>query len=362
MHLRLHPTMQLHLHPTWQEALMADETTLTRWSLTTTPATRLAQHSTVPFSVFNERYTQDGRRAVLGGITRAFDDTLFAHQLLVYVNYSKQERDLSGLEIRSWEDISLTRTLTLPQTEGWIESLDASPDGRWLVLSPWLPERIYLLDQHSGNVMSHHAHLDGSITGLTFDPTSTYVAGCSSHDGGGALVLWHLDLAEHFVPHPTVHPSRLQGFPLDQINGSVALSLLHRNLDRTGIEWPENQDLVDTAATSLFSPDGHIVVFTLISAYSPSYLDLTAYEVPSGRRLWCLRSDVKASGQAIFTPDGRLLMLPEQGGDLLVYDVADGSLSQRLHPRLDTPVRALVFDHEERLWLATRDELVRYQP
>ncbi|MEO6891655.1 MAG: WD40 repeat domain-containing protein [Ktedonobacteraceae bacterium] len=188
--------MHLHLHPTRQEALTVDETTLTRWSLTTTPAIRLAQHSTVPFSVFPIVYRADGRKVLLGGVTGAPDGTFFEHQLLISETYPT----LSGIELRSWEDLSLARSFPIPQTKGWIQSLDASPDGRWLVIAPDFPEQIFLLNRQTGEVMSHHVLYNHChfTTGLTFDPTSMYVAGISSHDGEGCLMLWRLDPPERF--------------------------------------------------------------------------------------------------------------------------------------------------------------------
>jgi hypothetical protein len=51
-----------------------------------------------------------------------------------------------------------------------------------------------------------------------------------------------------------------------------------------------------------------------------------------------------------------------QNGDLLVYRSEDGVVLQRLPTNLSEPVQALAFDHEGKLWLATEERLVQYQP
>jgi hypothetical protein len=83
---------------------------------------------------------------------------------------------------------------------GEIGSLASSPDGRWLVVGPGYPERLFLLDWQTGEVLSHHAADGYNMTGLIFDPTSTLVAGLFSHQGGGFLQLWRLDPVEGFSP------------------------------------------------------------------------------------------------------------------------------------------------------------------
>jgi len=141
----------------------------------------------------------------------------------------------------------------------------------------------------------------------------------------------------------------------------MALTLVHEDLDRTGIAW-RDRDLADTECVTAFSPDSRVVVFGLNSSYSECGVELVAYEVVSGRRLWCARSEEESTGRWIFTPDGRALLLPVQGSELLVYDVESGALLQRLRSGLDEPVQALAFDHDGRtLWLATEMALSQYQ-
>ncbi|GHO83965.1 hypothetical protein [Dictyobacter formicarum] len=72
--------MLLYLHSTRREALTASETTLTRWSLTTNPATLLTQVSTVPAIFFEHLYDPGGRMHTFGGISCTPDGEFFALQ------------------------------------------------------------------------------------------------------------------------------------------------------------------------------------------------------------------------------------------------------------------------------------------
>ncbi len=196
---------------------------------------------------------------------------------------------------------------------------------------------------------------------FAFDPTSTFVAGLSFADGGGCLKLWRLDPVERFVPRPEREewPSR-QRVPQDYVSGNMTLTLVHEDLDRTGIAWGD-RDLAAACVTA-FSPDSRTVVFSLTSSYSQCGIELVAYEVLPGRRLWCARSEQISSGACAFTSDGRLLLVPVQGSELLLYSAQDGMLLQRLQSGCDEPVQALAFDHHgTTLWLAGEKALWQYQ-
>src|SRR5260370_40852063 len=69
-----------------------------------------------------------------------------------------------------------------------------------------------------------------------------------------------------------------------------------------------------------------------------------------------------SSGACAFTPDGRLLLVPVQGSELLLHSAQDGTLLQRLQAECGEPVQALAFDHNgTTLWLAGEKTLVQYQ-
>jgi hypothetical protein len=55
------------------------------------------------------------------------------------------------------------------------------------------PEAIFLLDWQTGAAMGHYATGGYWITGLTFDPTSTFIAGIACHDASGHLIMWKRD-------------------------------------------------------------------------------------------------------------------------------------------------------------------------
>jgi len=350
--------MFLHLHPTRREALTASKTILTRWSLATNPATILTHVSVAPGALFHVMYDAGGRMLTYGGITRTPDGEVFALQQPGMEEYGSQGPGV--IEWRSFDDLLPERTVMVPQTACSITSLDSSPDGRWLVIGN--DDHISLLDWHTGEVISRHFAGGYATSGLAFDPTSTFVAGLSYADGGGGLSLWRLDPVERFVPRPEREewPSR-QHVPQDYLSGTMALTLVHEDLDRTGIAWRDHRDLADTECITAFSPDSRVVIFALNSWYSQCGVELVAYEVVSGKRLWRACSEEESTGRWIFTPDGRALLLPVQGSELLVYDGESGALSQRLRSGLDEPVQALAFDHDGRtLWLATEERLVQY--
>jgi hypothetical protein len=165
--------MLLYLHPIRNEALTATETLLTRWSLETNPAAPLARCSIAPESVFHLRYAPSGQLLTFGGITGAPDGTLFARE-----RFNPQQYQYPApcvLEWRTFEDLTPARTSPVPHTLPIVMSLASAPNGRCLVLED--EERIFLLDWHTGQVLSHHASGVYQKSGLTFDETSTFVAG-----------------------------------------------------------------------------------------------------------------------------------------------------------------------------------------
>lgn len=353
--------MQLHLHPTRREALTASETALTRWSLATNPATILAQmpYDPAPESVFSYMYSPNGHLHTYGGVTGSPDGLLFAMQQLNPERY--RSPDPCVMEWRSFDDFSLAHASSVPQTCGEIGSLACSPDGRWLVLE--CAERLFLLDWQTGELLSTHATGMSYTNCLTFDATSTFLAQTSYSDGA-FLHLWRLDSAERFVPRPqeAYYWPAHQLVPQDQVSGNMALTLLYVDWDRLGIAWP-NRYLADAPGCVAFSPDSRILLFSLHSTIGVGGCALVAFEVPSGKLLWGTHAEMESSGQPIFSPDGSILLVPVEGGDLLVYRVEDGSLVQRLSTGLTEPIQALTFDHNGRtLWLATEENLVQYQP
>ena len=350
--------MQLHLHPTRREALTASQSALTRWSLATNPATILAQMSTAPASVFDFRYGPYGDLHTYGGITGSPDGLLFAQEEL-WEGLGKGSSPCE-IEWRRWDDFSLARSRMFLGMHGSFNSLACSPDGRWLVLES--AEQLFLLDWQTGEVISRHDIGAFLASSLIFDASSTFVAGVfCSYDGGDFLKLWRLDPAERFVPRLAVKnwPTD-ELFPQDEVGGNMALTLIYEDWDRLGIEWP-NRHLADAPGRVAFSPNSSIVLFSLHSSVGGHAL--VAFEMPSARLLWSTQSEVNSSAQPLFSPDGSVLLVAVEGGDLLVYRVEDGTLVQRMPTGLSQPIEALAFDHDGRtLWLATQEVLVQYQP
>ncbi|MBO0779227.1 MAG: hypothetical protein J2P37_10410, partial [Ktedonobacteraceae bacterium] len=234
-------------------------------------------------------------------------------------------------------------------------------------------------DRISGEVISEHYPDGERLSGFTFDPTSTFVAGITGvGDSRPVLKVWRLDPAEHFIPPPLeqfIFPHGAQRSAPDQVYGKMALSMLHWNLD-----VPQYYNGCDGVGLAVFSPDSHKVVFCL--PVDRTTCMLTAYEVISGRRLWCTYKEGGSLSPFVFTPDGKALIcsnvssywdggelkkwrFPEfvsSGSELLVYRISDGEMVQRLPSGRSSPIDTLAFDHDgTTLWLLTDEKLVSYQ-
>ncbi|HZO73626.1 MAG TPA: WD40 repeat domain-containing protein [Ktedonobacteraceae bacterium] len=344
--------MQLYLHPTRPEALtLNDQTTmLTRWSLVTHLAKQLIQHSTLPGEPL---ILPIGQKIIQGGITGALDGGLFAHAHCSSANTSRTDL----LDLRYWQDLSLAQTLTIPGVEA-ITSLASSPDGRWLVMGAAIPERLFLFDRLSGEVMSDHFVGGYLTTGLTFDPTSTFVAGITTYDSEGRFMLWRIEPVERFVPRSEGEHISHDSLSPDRISGNTALAVVHWDLHNVD-GFPVN--FGETVGTTAFSSDSRVVVFSF--TYDGVTSPLVAYEVPSGERLWLVDRQGNSLEHFVITPDGRALIFSNGSCDLFVYSMDDGRLMQQLPSGLDEPIKAMAFDHDGKtLWLATRNTLVQYQP
>jgi WD40 repeat protein len=166
----------------------------------------------------------------MGEITGSPDGRLFAlSPLQPREGYFTQP---NMIEWRCWDDLLPVRSSEVPNVGPEVESLASSPDGRWLVIGSGYDEQLFLLDWKTGEVISHHATDQYNISGLTFDPTSTFLAGLISGQGSGLLQIWRIDPAERFVPRPAVKRwPTYEPIQQDYVCGSMALTVIHGNLD-----------------------------------------------------------------------------------------------------------------------------------
>lgn len=141
----------------------------------------------------------------------------------------------------------------------------------------------------------------------------------------------------------------------------MALTLVHNCLVPTGLAWPDG-DLAQGSSVVAFHPQSSIVVCIVHAPVSGGGGALAAFEVDSGKQLWSAHIEGESTGSCLVSPDGSALLVPVEGGDVLVYRVEDGACVQQLPSGLSEPVQALAFDHDARtLWLATEERLVAYQ-
>ena len=105
----------------------------------------------------------------------------------------------------------------------------------------------------------------------------------------------------------------------DHVSGSMALTLLPAELEKEDIEnQVRHQDWSDLDSAFgegvvTFSLQGRQVLFSFGGSLGGGECIMIAYAVPSGRALWRTHQPVESSGQAIFHPVGRTILLPEQG-------------------------------------------------
>lgn len=350
----------LYLHPTLPEALTVEELspnsfgpcTLTRWSLATTPATPLLQRS-IYYDIFS--YRDNGQLVTTqGGLSAPLDDGSFA---LISVD-PRASLSKPILEICQWQDLSTLHTIPFPcdNSHAYACSPACSPDGRWLVAN--MDHILVLFDRLSGEVMSFHQTKWIDIAALAFDGTSRFVAAILYNQGGGDLLLWRLDPIEHSIPHVGNIPNFFdRSLPLDHVWGKVALSRLHSDLS-SKLSSDIIRSFGDLAGDVAFSPDSRMVVFCL--AIPDPKKPMIAYEVPSGRLLWVTHLEHRLT-PFVFAPDGNILVVGNENGELLLYGCDDGNLRRRMSTGLGKPIYALAFDHDgTSMWLVSDNRLVLY--
>ena len=316
--------MILRMHPTRAEALTFDGVAMKRWSLDTRDPAVLAQ-----LAIAGER---------VGEISWTTDGEVFAVE---------RRRDEPGraecvVDLRRWETLDVLDTLTIPRSGGSVTGLSLSPDGRWLVVAD-LFEHIHLIDRHTRH-LSHRAYSSEYTSGIQFDPTSTYVAGVGTFQGGGYLRVWRVDAIEPSNP-PKPYEGNMQEYIDEEIAGTHVLAKMHEDL-------AGDIDLADTFGAAQFTPDSRVVLFAWYEMTAHGYTNLMACDVASGRRLWYNEPDAVLTATPALTPDGTHFVAPTQENELHYFSLSNGTLARR--QQIDVAVRSLLFNHiDGHLWLTS---------
>lgn len=345
---------RLYLHPTRHEALtlfqsLTGPSLLTRWSLSTSPATPLRER-TLPPEWTPTYVNQNQQWYCSGGLTEPLFDGTFALVL------PDSDTTKSLLELCHWHDLSRASPLAFP-TEVWGACNPVcSPNGRWVITS--YNDGLRLFDRLSGEILgSSQTDRRCSLIALACDATSRFVAGILQADVKSQLTLWQIDPIGHLTS-PLAKGGNYDDSSLDQVKADAVISPFHSNLARSLYELDDDFSYGDYIGSVAFSPDSRMVVFSLTNI---SHYFVVAYEVLSGKQLWLINQETDYPSPFIFVAGGKALLLTNTKGEILVYRCSDGSLLSRVSSGLSAPIEALALDHDRTsLWLATQKTLIRY--
>ncbi len=195
--------MFMKLHPARAEALTAQGRTLTRWSLHDGSATLLSQVEDGPFPfICSLAIAPHGDYFAVASPKPVTTSTGNAYHAVFASGPGFDHTDTCvpcDIEIRHWHDLSLARTIPLPDSGVSVPAMCFSPDGHWLAAADgW--GTLYVIDCQSNQIsFMQDTTLDDTYVGstdisaLAFDPTSTYLAAGRSGLGGGYLTLYRLE-------------------------------------------------------------------------------------------------------------------------------------------------------------------------
>ncbi len=215
--------------------------------------------------------------------------------------------------------------------------LDLSPDGRLLLTSRGQVARIF--DISSGHEIGVPMSHDTSVTKGAFATDGSAVV---TLDGQRCRV-WKADTGRALGP-PQIHEGRVKAVALGPKGELVytAESVQESRGDQPrNLVWdtasgqPKSQVGPVADAIGVFSPDG-----TRLFLGSPNYsgkVSLGVWDPSTGDSIATLRSsqsDVGGVTDAAFSPDGQLLVVGFDRGQLLVYEAATGQVLCPLDGRL----------------------------
>jgi WD40 repeat protein len=323
-------SMNLILHPVRPEAVTLNMGRLVRWSLGKVPYAILSTDTN-----FQETYATDHLEMVPNG-------DLFSINLPLQVDAILDEENwdpVGIIELRRWTDLEVVDQIIIPDTEFGLTSFNFSPNGRWLVAADY---RIVLIDWRTRQWISQQTGSEWTRAAV-FDPTSNYLGVTSTGQGGGSCSIYKVT-EDKLVP-------------------------LHLNLDRSGIQWSDWPDLADASATMCFSPDGKLLAIYLDAGSRPDTShqegEVVLYNVKTGQRQWMTPiygnpgNRYSFNSDLAFTPDGRHLICANSINEILVFDVFNGDLRQRINMHISNPISSLALDAQSTtLWITTHDALI----
>jgi WD40 repeat protein len=221
----------------------------------------------------------------------------------------------------------LVRRIDQDFTQGRIWTVSA--DGNVLALM-WNTGKFEVRDSRTQKVLMRQDQLGSGVwqIDLSHDGKAVVVVTDELSGGGSVLQLWDVTTGKKVMEKTTTDAGGLWG----RFSGDGRKLLVWTDsiiLDQravtaydttTGRKLPRST-LVTRSGLATLSPDGRLL------AQADFYGDaVTLYEMMTGQKV----GELKAKGwrpiRQVFSPDGRLLALGTQEGDILVWDVVRGEL------------------------------------
>ncbi len=240
-----------------------------------------------------------------------------------------------------------------------------SPDGRTLVITTGLSGdhvEVQILAVGSGKIVRTLRGLNGrsglEFRGLVLSPDSTSLA---SPRKNGDIVIWDVATGQikHTFPAPggnSAKPAASDIPPVYSPDGrTLAVARPNGDIQILDSSTGRPQHLlpahVNTFGTIAFSPDGTTLATTsAISHVEPA--GVTLWDLSTGSTLRTLRTARRHATDWLeqqltgltFSPDGKSLATPTFGRDLVIWDLATGTVRHRRHtPHRGSALNQVVF-------------------